>query len=587
MKGFFKDFFLFFRYLLSGRGVKSFNVVLLTFINSILELISIGAVIPFVGFLINPYAFQQNSYVRFFNENICCNLVTNIQFVTLVTLLFIALNIFSAISKFYVLRILTKFTFEIGNFLGVELYARSIAQPYKFYLNNRTSSLTSLLTTKATSVIYSSILPFFNLISSLLFLFLIFLCLVILINPFLVFIVCLVCFSIYFLAVFVSNRLLIRNSLHIARYSSETIKKIQEGLGFMKQIILNRMQNSFLKEFERDDSLLKKAMASNLFISSFPRIALESLIVLSSTLILFNLYLKNFSIISYVPYIAALAMVFQRLIPTMQQIFSAWANITGNKENFYEVLDFLKLGKQVEASSNEPLTFNSNINFENVYFRYDEYQKDILQNLNFSINKGDCLGIWGESGVGKSTFLDVLMGFLEPTEGFILIDNAKLNKNNIDSWRSKISYVPQDVYLLDLSIADNIAMGDGNVKKNFDRICQVINLSGLKDFVDGLPLGKDTIVGERAAFLSGGQKQRLAIARALYKDAEVIFFDEPTSSLDPQNEIKFLEAIEFLRSKYTLFIVSHRLDLLKCCNKVIHFTKRGVELLDAHEILIK
>lgn len=578
MQSFSKDFVLLFRYLLKDRITTSIKIIFLMLVNSILELISIGAIIPFVGLLTNPESFKKNVFVEFINQNICCNLNTNYEFATLATILFVVLILFSTLIKFFVLKVVTNFTFSLGNLLSVDLYERCIGQPYKFYLKNRSSNITALVTTKTTSVIHSSILPFFNLISSTIFLLIIFFSLVFIFNLKMIFLISSLCIVFYILAVVLSNKFLLINSAKIALYTSQTIQKLHESLGFIRHIILRNMQDFYTTRFAVDDKHLKESMASTLFFSSLPRIIFESIIVLSAAIILFILFTNEYVLIDYLPYIAALAMIFQKLIPTMQQIFSAWANITGNKDNFYEILNFLKLNK-IKKNNNQIVNLKSTIKFSNICFSYDNHSKQIIKNLNLTFKKGDFVGIYGASGSGKSTFLDILMGFIEPSSGQFIIDNNVITNKNIQSWRSQIAFVPQSIFLLDLSIEDNIVLGS-SLRKNKRRLINVLKLVDMYDFVKKLPLGIKTNVGEKGCFLSGGQKQRLSIARALYSNSKILFFDEPTSSLDHDNENTIIELISSFKSEYTIFLVSHKLSTLRNCNKLLKFTKNKIEIIN-------
>ena len=211
------------------------------------------------------------------------------------------------------------------------------------------------------------------------------------------------------------------------------------------------------------------------------------------------------------------------------------------------------------------LEFNKIINIKNLKFSYKNSEKKILNNINLEIRKNDCIGIIGESGAGKSTFIDVLMGLNKPTKGEITLDDVNILQNR-RGWQKMIGYVPQSIYLIDESIKKNIAFGEDDV--NIGKLNQVLKQSGLEQFVENLANKENTIIGEKGAKISGGERQRIAIARSLYKNPDLIIFDEATSSLDLETEKKVLETIKHLKEEKTLIIISHRMNTLNYCNKI-------------------
>lgn len=241
--------------------------------------------------------------------------------------------------------------------------------------------------------------------------------------------------------------------------------------------------------------------------------------------------------------------MFKSIIPCIELVHSEYTSL-GAKENYMDVPNF---------------EFNHQLTFSDVQFQYLNTSKHAIANVNLHINKGECIGIVGETGSGKSTLVDLILGLLRPTNGKILIDD-KYPVNSFQ-WHHHIGYVPQSIYLTDDSIAANIAFGETNIDQ--DRLQHAIDAAQLRKYIDQLPNGTSTLVGERGIRLSGGERQRIAIARALYRNPEVLIFDEATSALDNETEARLMETINAVSKNRTVIMIAHRLTTLKNCNRIV------------------
>ena len=265
-----------------------------------------------------------------------------------------------------------------------------------------------------------------------------------------------------------------------------------------------------------------------------------------------------------------------RLLPSARNIMSAWSSLRYNRYT----IDILSKASDIRIkntkSTAEPLSFSDKIEVRNLSFRFDNGTNDTIQNLNLTINKGEKVGINGESGAGKTTLLNILLGLYAPTEGEILIDGKKLQKESIRKWQNSIGYVSQSTFLSDSTILANIALGCDESDIDMARIERSIEAASLSEFVASLPKGIHTRIGECGALLSGGQRQRIGIARALYKQADILFFDEATSSLDNATEQSINSAIEHLSTSnkgLTIVVVAHRDSSLSYCDRIITLEK--------------
>ena len=234
-------------------------------------------------------------------------------------------------------------------------------------------------------------------------------------------------------------------------------------------------------------------------------------------------------------------------------------------DNIFSETQELRRSVKILNNEQERLSFNSSIEINNVSFSYDK-ESQLLNNLNFKINSGDLIGVYGKSGRGKSTLIDIITGLIKPQSGEILCDKVSIY-NNIKSWQSIIGYVPQSVYLLDDTILKNIVFEPNQL--NSDKLNIVLDQSGLKDWVESLPNGLSTVVGDEGAKVSGGQKQRIGIASSLYKDSKILILDEPTSSLDIDTENSIINNIVQLKGEKTIILISHKMSIIERCDKII------------------
>ena len=275
---------------------------------------------------------------------------------------------------------------------------------------------------------------------------------------------------------------------------------------------------------------------------------------------------------SSLPVLGALALGAQRLLPALQQSYSAWSSILGCRSSLIETVDLLgqKLDFVDEDCLQSPMVFKSSISFENVSYSYNQNQPLVIKDISFDIKKGERVGIVGSTGSGKSTLIDLLMGLLMPTQGSIKIDGIELDGANVRGWKKQIGHVPQDIYLSDATIAENVAFGEEASILNKKNVLKALDKSQLLEFIQQKQEKLETFVGERGIKLSGGQRQRIGIARALYKDSQVLVFDEATSALDNRTEKEIISAIEKLDKNLTIIAIAHRLSTLRFCDKILH-----------------
>jgi ATP-binding cassette subfamily B protein len=377
--------------------------------------------------------------------------------------------------------------------------------------------------------------------------------------------------SIYIIIVFFTRRRLRNNGLSISKEQVQVIKALQEGLGGIRDVILEKNQELYRKLYEKSDRRLRAAQGNNDFIGMCPRYFMEAIGILSIAIIAYNLNERTNNFIDSVPILGALALGAQRMLPAIQQAFGAWSTIKSLQPQVEATLIILNKNsiQKNEISSSKPIKFNNSIKLSNISFKYSRKDELVLDTVSVNIPKGKRIALVGSTGSGKSTLIDIIMGLLDPTDGVMYIDDIKISNFEIPQWQKLISHVPQSIFLIDGTIAENIALGVPSELIDMNLVLDAASRAHLIDLIDIRTGGLDTIVGERGVRLSGGQRQRIGIARALYKRTPLLILDEATSALDNTTERLVMDSIESLDKSITTIIIAHRLTSIRNCDLII------------------
>lgn len=552
-------------------------IFILIIISSLAEFLSISSVLPFLGVLTSPERVLNYSLIKEFSNYFFIR--DNKDLLLLVTIIFALSAVFSGVMRLILLISSTRLSFSLGADMGNSIYNKILHEDYIYHLNRNSSEVVDVISAKVNNVIYSVIMPALNLVSSV-FLLLTISALIVYINPLVAFFSLSFFSIIYFFIIFFTKNKLITSSLIISKKSTELIKSLQEGLGSIREILIDGTQKLYCKIFREADAELRKSQGSNQIISQGPRYLVEALGIVFIAFLAYFSTINSTNVSSSIPLLGALALGAQKLLPILQNIFASLSSINGSLSSFKEVLNFYEKQETHIDNINDNFTnlnFKNKITVKNLSYKYLD-ETFILKNLNIEIKKGTRIGIIGSTGSGKSTFIDIIMGLLQPTEGSIIIDDVNIIKSNRLSWQLKICHVPQSIYLSDSTIEENIAFGVDRNKIDKGLVLMVAKQAQLHEFIDSLKYKYLTPVGERGVQLSGGQRQRIGIARALYKQAEVIIFDEATSALDTDTETAVMNEIENLNKNLTIIIVAHRLSTLRFCDKVYKIENGKIEI---------
>ena len=562
------------RHLSKRRRKQLIMLPILMSLTGLSEILSISSVVPFLKAL----SITDNE-VEIIN-NIAIYKIINDLF-KIDGLLLLILVFLLAITTAGILRLLTNFSINyitagISSDFSRKAYDLSLKQSYRTHINRNSSGIISSIITNTdrTNVVISS---FLNLATS----FFIGTALVISllkINWIITLSITIFISLLYFVLILLLKQYLNRISKNKAKLTDLQTRSLQEGLGSIRDIILDNSQKFYLNIFANSDNPLRFLVAKSDFLATSPRYVFE---IIALYLVMIIAYVwdryagAEFSIL---PLLGSMVLGLQRLLPAFQVGYSSWVNISTNLDSILNLIRLLDQPDKRTKLGRNLFPFNKEINLKNVCFRYSTNKKETIKKFNLIIKKGERIGIIGPSGSGKSTIADLIMGLLRPTDGKIEIDGIDLHskksdiKYQLENWYRNISHVPQEIYLADSNIAENIALGIPKDKIDEKKLEYAIKASKLSDFVGGIDNAFSIKVGERGVQLSGGQKQRIGIARAIYKGGNILILDEATSALDIKTESRIMETIDNLSTDLTIIIITHRLNNLKSCQRLVELS---------------
>ena len=555
-------------------------------VSAFAEVVSLGAVLPFLGILVAPeYVF---SHPLVANVALAWGITSADQLVLPLTVAFSAAALMAGAIRILLIWASTRLGIAAGSDLSIDVYRRTLYQPYSVHLARNSSEVISGITNKVNVVVYGVILPLLTFAGSTVLLVAIMLTLIA-INP-MVASVSVVGFGVsYGLITWASRRRLHRNSKRVAYEQTQVVKALQEGLGGIREVLLDGTQSVYCDIYRQADYPLRRAQGSNIIIGGNPRPIMEALgLVLIATLAYFSSRQVG-GISTALPVLGALALGAQRLLPALQNLYSAWVGIAGGQASLADTIALLDqpLPEELLQPVPAPMLFHKDIQFRDVRFRYNNDNLLVLDGLNLTIPVGARVGFVGSTGSGKSTALDLLMGLLTPTEGEIQVDGQPIRGNHLRAWQRNIAHVPQSIHLSDATLAENIAFGVRRDAIDLVRVEQVARQAQIADFIESSPGGYQAYVGERGVRLSGGERQRIGIARALYKQASVLVLDEATSALDNVTEQSVMDSIEGLNSDLTILFIAHRLSTVRRCDIIVELEHGRVVAQGTYEHLLE
>jgi ATP-binding cassette subfamily C protein len=561
--------------LLKREKSQFFKLMLAILIMGLLEVVGVASILPFMELIASPDAIQQNPFLLKVYEFLGFESEREMLVYSgvLVILLITFSNTFSVLTTWFQY----KFSWGLAHSFSVRLLTNYLNKPYSYFLNKNTSELQAYLIGEVGTLTAGVILPIIDLASCITVALVIFSLLVI-INPGIALSTLFVLGGIYLVIYLLRQKYIKQLGESRIVYNVKRYGSLTELLSGIKTIKTYSSQDYFFNRFSEASDMFTKIMPRFNIVMLAPKYILEIFAfggILGITLFLF---MRSGNIQQTLPILSLYAVAGYRLLPALQKAFAAITKLRHN----YPVLDKLydDLVKSIEYAEQEPkptysLPFERELVIDRITFAYEENSQPLFDDFSVRIPKGKVIAFVGSTGSGKTTLVDIIVGLLQPQSGHIKLDDTALSDENIESWRKKMTYVPQQVFLFDDSILRNIVMDVEPENVDQQKLEQACRMASIYDFVnEELPNGFATVIGERGVRLSGGQKQRLGLARALYRNPHVLILDEATSSLDNITEKSIVESLDNLPEDLTLIIIAHRLSSVRRAD-CIYFLSDG------------
>jgi len=570
---------------LDQKDKRLFQVLLATvFIFSIVETLGIGSFMPFLSILSNPNSIKESEALSLLHRSLGGG--DQLEFALKVGVGICLLMIFRAFLLFFLTWFKVTYSNMVFRKLSTKLLNAYLTLPYSYFLSNNTSAMLKNVTKEITSI-RTALLILIELVTNLV-------CLIAIIG----FLFYIDPNIVYFAATYslvvilVISKLTKKKILKEGKASELSYRHVfkagKQALDGIKEIKQTQTENFFIKAFE--DSILNYTNANiNIhMLQKSPVIALELLTYLSFFGVVFYLTKSRENFVAAIPILGMLAMAVKRVVPALNSINGGLAKLRSLRPGLEIINQVFTEEKKSEIIHNDPkFKFEKRISFENLSFTYLNSDQKVLDNVSFSFPKGAKVGIVGGSGSGKTTLLDIFLGLHQNYEGDILVDGKKINLNNHGSLQKITGYIPQQIYLLDDTIKSNIAFGLDEKAIKIDKVQECSKTAQIFDLVSSLPQRFENIIGDRGLKLSGGERQRMGIARAIYRDPDILVLDEATSALDNIIEAEFQKAIKSYAKNKTLLIIAHRLTTVKNCDVIFILNKGKLEASGTYESLEK
>lgn len=554
-------------------------------VGSFLELLAVMVFMPFIDILQDPDSIQRKWYLQWIYELFGFRSAKSflVMLSAGIILVYMVKNVYLILEKNYIFR----FSYNTQMKLSTRLLAAYMKEPYTFHLNNNIAILQRSLY-EDTSRFMQVILYALELGAELA------VCLA-LVLYLLVVSKSITIIVLGFMAVFVGIFLLVtrkysrRLGLDNQGYEGKIFQWMNQALGGIKEIKILEREAYFTDEFQKYWKKYARGLRIARTISILPKYTVEAVSMTGLLIaIIVKLLFGQADVVYFVPQLAAFAVAAMRLLPSVGRInehasnmLYAFPSVELVYHDLVEIEDFI--GKRDAETRDSDWRLQKEIRVQNLSYHYPDTEEWVLEDVNFSIKKGTTVAFIGSTGSGKTTMVDIILGLLTPQKGAVMADEINVHEK-AKTFHAQVGYIPQTIYLSDDTIRNNIAFGVRQEKIDEDAVLAALEKAQLKEFIDSLPLGLDTIVGDRGVRLSGGQRQRIGIARALYHDPEILVLDEATSALDNETELAVMEAIEHLQGMKTMLIIAHRLTTIRNVDVIYEVAEGKVQEKSKEEV---
>ncbi|MDO4332427.1 MAG: ABC transporter ATP-binding protein [Eubacteriales bacterium] len=543
--------------------IKIFILMIAMLIGSFVELLGVAVFQPFVNVIMNPSSIAENFWLAWLNEVFPCNTVEGFltMMAILIMLVYIVKNVYLWVEQYFIIM----FTYNVQRKTAVRLLNTYLEEPYTFHLDHNIAEIQRSIQ-EDTARFTQFLMHLLQMIAEVV------VCVVISVYLFKVSVsITVTIVLLLFICMTFFTKINKNFSQRLGRESQQSMGKlcqwVNQSLGGIKEVkVLNR-ENFFISHYEKHYNLYVKAVGINRVFSITPKYMVEAICMVGMLIaIVVKLNFGRKEIADFIPQLSTFAVAAFRLLPSVGRINEHMSSILFAKPSVELIYEDLKgiekypVNKTVEEGG--VWNFNNAITVKHITYAYPNADRNVLEDAECVIPKGKTVAFIGSSGAGKTTLADIILGLLTPQRGKVKADDIDIFKN-LTLWHQKLGYIPQVIYLSDDTIRNNIAFGISPENIEESAIEEAVKKAQLAEFVESLPEGLDTIVGDRGVRLSGGQRQRIGIARALYHDPEILVLDEATSALDNETEAAVMEAIESLHGSKTMIIIAHRLTTIR------------------------
>ncbi|MBP1949043.1 ABC transporter ATP-binding protein [Virgibacillus litoralis] len=546
---------------------------------ALFETIGIGLIVPFVGIVTDPSIIQEQAILSYIYDLFQFESTTTFIIFSVVTLLavFILKNLYLLLFNYTQFRVILNQQVKLSR----ELFKEYLKKPYTFHLQRNTAQLLRNVNGEVSKVFKGIVMAGFQLITE----FLVITCILVLLlvtAPVATLVASILLGGSVFLFFAILRKKISLLGKEQQKVSGMMIKWVNQGLGASKEVKVSGKESFFINSYTSQSQIKANNSRYMKMLELAPRLFIETLLVSIVLITMLIIVFQGTGMTQLISTMALFAMAAFRLMPSITRVVSLITSIRYNQPALSVVYDDLFLNKdeygKIKSSKESVVinrgerTFKDSIRVKDVSFRYPNQDTYSIKDVSLTVPIGSSVAFVGESGAGKTTLVDIILGLFRPEKGSVLIDEKSLQDQKL-LWQQKIGYIPQAIFLSDDTIRGNVAFGINKEQIDDKEVWRALDQAQLKEFVEELPDKLDTEVGERGVRLSGGQRQRIGIARALYHNPEILFMDEATSALDNETEKEIMKAIDGLKGEKTLIIIAHRLSTIENCDIVFKISK--------------
>jgi ABC-type multidrug transport system fused ATPase/permease subunit len=562
-------------------ALKAWVVLTVILVQGALQVAGVTSIFPFLALAADPKRFRDSEI----GSRILSTLpeLSESQLLILAGVASIVVlgvsNLFNLLSEF----VRARYAHGLGHWLKVRLVEEIVAKPWSYFLASNTGVLLKKISADVNHMVLFVVIPFLEALSR--FVTAVLLVAMLLAINYQVAVGAAALFTIYYLAVYRLLKRRLRNASDAIKLADRGVTRdAQQILAGIKHIKVTHAESYFIRKFSAHSRMQGRTNAKLPLFISAPKHLLEPLAFGGVIALVLAYAAMGRDLQSAIPLLGVIGLAGYRLLPAAQLLYGQISQITGARHALDEVYqEFRREEPEVDQSTRfprpEPLRWNREISVDHLCFAYPAADRRVISDLSFSLSKGQSIGIVGPTGSGKSTLVDLLLGLHVPSAGNISVDGQPLAPSSLRAWQAGIGYVPQDIFLIDDTVARNIALGVDDGEIDTARLLEAADAAKIRDFIEKeLPGGFEAVVGERGVRLSGGQRQRIALARALYRRPHLLILDEATSALDNETEAQVIEEINSLQGSVTMVVVAHRLSTIERCDCVL-------ELANGHGVV--